>query len=548
MRPDEEKVDPVEALLEAQQELASLQRTYRTLSNDKKVYTSEAQNVIRRQKAAIEMLLQEREQLSTLNNVAGRAWNKFCDDNNLNALNELLNKEQEVLQEIETEKKMIAETEIRERAIEEKIADWRRTMKGSKDTNITKYIATQKQIRVRKNRLDGMNKKFNSAMTENKKLREKIDEINKQKVRFQELHQRLENKLSEVKKDIESISENATANFHARDEAQHRMTSLRERGERDLATFNSEIKDFMREIEHDRKLRDFMSAKTRDRASILREETLKRELRKHSIHLDSLNIETEKYETIFEKMKEATGIHDTATLVASFIKKEDENFALFNYVNAINTEIEGLQENIQILQDEIEQTKQDEIVSDNRRKVILKELEQQLKTVTTQYCSMQKEAKTNRHILEKAKPKIEKLFKMINCDRKAISELLGGGTTIDDCNIVQYLGIIEQKCNEMLQIRALHRMKSGAELHPKEVHILEGLQGVGPKPAQPILAITPPNIEEENDIYIQVTDTKPLTMNEVQNLCAQHDVTSRCAWAIGSRKSIQKTTKKKEHK
>ena len=52
------------------------------------------------------------------------------------------------------------------------------------------------------------------------------------------------------------------------------------------------------------------------------------------------------YEEAFQTIKEATGIEDIDLLVAKFIEVEDKNFALFNYVNELNNEIELLQEQI----------------------------------------------------------------------------------------------------------------------------------------------------------------------------------------------------------
>lgn len=54
----------------------------------------------------------------------------------------------------------------------------------------------------------------------------------------------------------------------------------------------------------------------------------------------------ETYEEAFVKIKEMTGEDDLNVLVNRFIEVEDKNFALFNYVNEQNNEIEKLQEDI----------------------------------------------------------------------------------------------------------------------------------------------------------------------------------------------------------
>ena len=55
----------------------------------------------------------------------------------------------------------------------------------------------------------------------------------------------------------------------------------------------------------------------------------------------------ETYQEAFEKIKEMTGEDDLDLLVHRFIEVEDKNFALFNYVNEQNNEIETLNDSIQ---------------------------------------------------------------------------------------------------------------------------------------------------------------------------------------------------------
>ena len=54
----------------------------------------------------------------------------------------------------------------------------------------------------------------------------------------------------------------------------------------------------------------------------------------------------ESYEAAFERIKEITGEEEIDMLVNRFIEVEDRNFALFNYVNEQNNQIEMLQEQI----------------------------------------------------------------------------------------------------------------------------------------------------------------------------------------------------------
>ncbi|CAH3119929.1 unnamed protein product [Pocillopora meandrina] len=535
---EEDKVDPLEAQLEAQMELSHLQRQYRCLRNDRRMYTDETENTLRKQKITIEALVKEKKELEAMIHVASSRQNEKFDQRNVEKLVELLEREAQAQQELKKEKEAIAGLDEKVAAMREKINQQSKKMGGSKDVYQEKHVANMKLTRILENRLDEMTKKFSIALTGNLKLREHINHVEGQKARFLDLHKRLQAELVEGKKEIDRISEVATTHFTIRDEAQHRMASLRERADREMAVYNAEIKDVKRILEHDRKLRAFMTTKAEDRASILEDELMVRAIKKYEAQLNGLQQETSKFEEIFDKIKEATGIEDTDTLVESFIENEDRNFALYNYVNNMNTEIENLKDDIRRLKDEIELIKKEGVDSDVHRKEILNELEQKMVEVTDELTLVNKEYKASRRQLELLKPKVESVFNSIECDRSSIAELLGIGVSIDDNNIMQYLGIIEQKCNELLQNKALEKIKklneSGGDIS------VDGLQGVGPQPAHGNFLIVPPPIEDDSDQAWHCNDTKPLTVEEVQALIQQGNVKGGLSKVTGSTKQPAK--------
>jgi hypothetical protein len=46
----------------------------------------------------------------------------------------------------------------------------------------------------------------------------------------------------------------------------------------------------------------------------------------------------------FDQIKEATGISSTEEIVTTFIKAEEQNYSLYNYVNMLNSEIDTIAE------------------------------------------------------------------------------------------------------------------------------------------------------------------------------------------------------------
>ena len=49
---------------------------------------------------------------------------------------------------------------------------------------------------------------------------------------------------------------------------------------------------------------------------------------------------------------------------------------------------------------------------------------------------------------------IESLFGKVNCDKNAIDDMLGTNQGVTDTNLLQYLGVIEERTNELLLTQA----------------------------------------------------------------------------------------------
>ncbi len=64
-----------------------------------------------------------------------------------------------------------------------------------------------------------------------------------------------------------------------RDEAQAKMSALRERSEKDQTQYNLELKELKRIIDHEQKLKAFMSTKAQERTEVKALEAAKRKKR-----------------------------------------------------------------------------------------------------------------------------------------------------------------------------------------------------------------------------------------------------------------------------
>lgn len=142
------------------------------------------------------------------------------------------------------------------------------------------------------------------------------------------------------------------------------------------------------------------------------------------------------------------------SLVQTFVQAEDSNFQLFNYVNELSGEIEKLDLDIDAVRKEIENYKNNAAeATDKERKKILSELSESIETNKLQ--GEQYEAKyhgANRSIAS-LRLGIQTIYDRLGCNMAENNQLLlgGGSAGVSESNMMQYLGIIEAKTNQLVQ-------------------------------------------------------------------------------------------------
>jgi len=60
---------------------------------------------------------------------------------------------------------------------------------------------------------------------------------------------------------------------------------------------------------------------------------------------------------------------------------------------------------------------------------------------------------------------IDSVFSKIGCDSTAITDMLGGHAGVTETTVLQYLGIVEQRTNELLQLQAFLQAKVHAHTY-----------------------------------------------------------------------------------
>ncbi|XP_043918995.1 coiled-coil domain-containing protein 63-like [Protopterus annectens] len=503
----------------AEGEFERLQRQFRNMESDRQAYSTETQDLIRRQLAEIKKLEKERDDLILNTQLSESRVNQLRDQDKKENLRSLLDQKDRLEDKLTREKQTIANLDQEIKSLEKKISEQRKRSAGPSGP-AKQNLHLQKNIKKMENRLDRSLTKFNDQLTKNSKLREELDILKVERSRFEQLYRKLEKEMHDTRRIIGSVIETSSAAYDARDEAQMKMLQLKEKAEKDLAQHAAEIKELQRIIDHDRKLKEFMGIKGQERSSDEDEMHHKRdEEESEKRKRDSKEETVESYELAFQKIRKVMGEDNLDVLVRKFIEVEDRNFALFNYVNEQNSEIEILRESISEIQGEIETFKSQTLHLENEHKKILKELEFKLNDAVHQSGQHDKHQQRWMKIVDQLKAGVDSLFKKINCDHSVLDEMLGASAGIRNNNIMQYMGLIEQRTNEILSIQSYLNSKDyDKPYNPQEA--ARFLLGQSAEMPSSHFSIQPPSTGEdydsEGDLAITDEEERPLTQSELR--------------------------------
>nr|XP_054775642.1 coiled-coil domain-containing protein 63-like [Lytechinus pictus] len=517
----------------AEQELGKLHREYRILKNQRRAYLEESQNIIRKQNGHIESLKNERSEMDTDLRLAKstRVCGKDVIDEGL--MKTLLQNYIEYKTLCVNEKEEIRVLDKQTRVIGEAMRKYRMETKGRSEMNRYQLITT-KRTRVMENRLYRSTVTFNKALRKNSDLRERIEELRRERRLYDALYRKMCSDQNDLKVEMNEIIQQSTSAYDSRDEAHNKMAALRERLEKDQNMFNIEVKGLQRIVDHEEKLKAFMNVKAQDRTEQLKatNEEVQRRKQKHG-QVDSEETNLHTLELSFIRLRSATGEADLDKLVRRFIYREGLNFALFNYVNEINDDIELLQEEIKKIENDMKGFKSQGMALEGERLNIMKQLEANANSVSKSANRFEGNVKKVSKRLHRLMSAVASTVRKLGCDQTGVMKRLGARDGITEFDAMAYLGLIEQTMNDLLLIDKCREHKRS--IVPKAEDKPGGNQQEGPKAAGSVImprripvptvevTINPPTIRDEMDVSeysssaeVLNTSDQPLTLEQVK--------------------------------
>ena len=530
----------------SQSEFAQLQREYRHMELNRKSYADESYSVLRKQQATIAKLRKDNEALKQELGMETR--HSTLKPNESNEKTARLQEECEKYQRsMSEEQKRIEYLDEQIALVKTKTIQQRKTMGGVNAARENQAMV-QKQIKILENRLDQALVKFNQALAKNKALREAIDDLRRERVVFDNIYRKLERELHEKKKQMANVIEISNNAYEHRDNYQLEIAAIEQANRKEQDDFEAQMVELGRVLENELQVppptllgngggggakggggggRDGEGGPASPGGATGKKPKAKggNQVSKEKLELQVGEERVQNFEEAFNRIKAATGISAIDELVRMFIKNEDQNFSLFNYVNEQTNEIEKLEEQVQALQDEQAKYTQESGDDVNQHKLILLDLESKLATTEANASKYETKCEEYQGVIDSLKKAIASAFTKTQCER-ASSEIFAD-SSVTEANMLQYLAIIEEQCNTIIKdyvnVKARHAKQAGAadavdvanQAPPPSV------LGMGPTTpmGQDLIHVNPPKLEDyssEEEDDDDEGETRPLTRDELK--------------------------------
>ena len=513
-------------------------------------FAEESHQVLRKQQGNLEKLRADNEALKTEvameMRASGRPANLAQQRKDTLKLRDEIERYNDLISQ---EKRTMQVTSEQVALMKQKILHTRKNMGGVNAARENQAMI-QKQIRILENRLDKALVKFNEALAHNKKLRDQIDDLRRERVVFDSIYRKLDKELHDRKKMMANIIELSNLSYESRDNFQMEIAAIEQANRKEQEDFEEQMSTLDSLLDKELRLEAAAMSKSAGGKTTAAggkmdeslgdtdaddEERLKKKVNKGAwgIAKDKAEVQVsmervQNFEEAFGKIRAATKITDIEELVRTFIKNEDQNFSLFNYVNEQTNEIEKIEEQIQQLKEEEQKYTLESGDDVHQHKQILKDLELKLHNTENTVEKYETKCSETQKTIESLKKGIQTMFTKVECD----TESMLSDSTITEANILQFLGLIEQRCNDILQQYATTQQKERARQQAAMgeddgegatvgTQAVLNVLGAGPTTpmGQDLIHVNPPKLEDYSSEEASDDDddeARPLTRDELK--------------------------------
>ena len=173
-------------------------------------------------------------------------------------------------------------------------------------------------------------------------------------------------------------------------------------------------------------------------------------------------------EDAFEQIREAEGIPTVQEIVSTFVKSEEQNYHMTNYLNTLNSEIDTIQEQNRKIQAEIEKHEKIQKLSEDEKQAQIELLKTDIQVTKLQIEQRDSEIEKRMNNLKQIQKHVEKMVAAFQSSSLPLSVAqhmqYDEDTILNDKNATQYMAEVEEYIGLLITNLAYKRQQPNAAI------------------------------------------------------------------------------------
>jgi len=395
-------------------------------------------------------------------------------------MNELVDQQILYTKRIRHEKQKIAAIDRRIAQAEQRTTKYRTQFleaKGKQTTSRMQEVA----IRRLEDKLDRTLQRLHQKTRLNESKVQEINDYRIEKATQRTVKEGVQRELNQKRDKLKNMLSVAQHCIADKDNVQRATEALRTQISEDLDAFNGEYETMLRDIKEQSVFNsEIMSNAGRgahspfaalqgspnrpggegkkDTESGIQLEVLRKSvakqywgIAKRKLDLEELDTNIVELEGNLDRLKSSTGVTDVKELIPILQSSEEQNYSLYNMINDLTKEMEELEVEKQTLDKEMSKYQDIAALQAENRQRIKRDLEEQIRKSRMQTEKNDLDYARGGEKLHLCTDGISNIFNKVGCNDEGLAQQLTS-TGITDRNIMVFLGAIEDRVNEIVQL------------------------------------------------------------------------------------------------
>ncbi|XP_013188299.2 outer dynein arm-docking complex subunit 1 [Amyelois transitella] len=439
--------DDVEMEKIAEDELAKLQRQFRVMEIDRATVMSSVQPTLRVQRNIIRSLNNELDKIMIELKLTKSTSNVLENARTREKLISLLKDHERCSAEVKEHRGTITELDFLLKQVQKEIKGLKTRGTGC-EMEYANTLTSQTLLSQLENRLDTAMKKFNTVNSENFTVRLEIDKLLRDRQFFNMIWKNQVKRLTDGKAQILDLVEQAITTYDQREEWCSKLDALKEKAAMDYRKHCMEVRELQRQLDHSLKLEEFLRTKGTVRLTAADAKAEAKRLEQQEAELRAYN----NYVNILEAIKEFAGEDDVDKLILEFNRREEENYALFNYINEVNTELKNLNDNVKALKINIDEEHAKYEAKLLQQQDSIESLKSTLEEKREATRRLRSSCERSEEVLSALLHHIQALAQTSECNSLPLLKLLGKYFDVNVTNARLYIKSLEKKISEVVDV------------------------------------------------------------------------------------------------